>query len=180
VVHPRTEELLTYLEAQRAVLRTSVDSVPAAIRERTPGAGVWSVANVLEHLAIVEQRIATLLASMIEKARTDGLAVETSSDPLLPTLHVERLANRETRVAAPDQLHPTGMNAAAAWTALDRAGVSLRDAVRTGDGLALGTLSRAHPLFGPLSLYHWIAFAGAHEARHAAQIDEIAASLQAR
>jgi hypothetical protein len=31
-----------------------------------------------------------------------------------------------------------------------------------------------------LSLYHWIAFAGAHEARHAAQIDEIAASLQAR
>jgi hypothetical protein len=179
-MHPRTQELLTYLDAQRAVLRTTLESAPAAIRERVPGPGAWSVANVLEHLAIVEQRIATLLASMIEKARADGLAAETSSEPLLPTLGVERLANRETKVVAPDLLHPTGMTAAAAWTALEQAGVALRDAVRTGDGLALGTLSRTHPLFGPLSLYQWIAFVGAHEARHAAQIEEIAASLQPR
>ena len=30
-----------------------------------------------------------------------------------------------------------------------------------------------HPLFGPLSAYHWFAFIAAHEARHAAQIREI-------
>jgi hypothetical protein len=46
--------------------------------------------------------------------------------------------------------------------------------LNASDRLALGTLSMPHPLFGPLSAYHWLAFVGGHEARHAAQIREIA------
>ncbi len=53
----------------------------------------------------------------------------------------------------------------------------MRDVLHAGDGLAIGTLSLPHPLFGPLTAYHWLAFVGAHEARHAAQIREIALVL---
>jgi hypothetical protein len=40
-------------------------------------------------------------------------------------------------------------------------------------------VSWPHPRFGPLTGYQWIAFSGAHEARHAAQIREIAEQLRA-
>ena len=175
-MHPRTYELLSYLDTQRTVLRAAVDLVPPDLREYPPADGQWSVANVLEHLSIVEQRVALFLSKMIETAKAEGLGPETSTDPLLPSLGADRALDRSGKVMAPDALHPTGLKAPAAWSALEQAGEALRDAVRSGDGLALGTLTRSHPIFGPLTLYQWIAFAGAHEARHADQIRSIVSS----
>jgi hypothetical protein len=76
-----------------------------------------------------------------------------------------------------DLIQPTGLRADAAWAAIERAGTALREAVTAADGLALGGVSWPHPRFGPLTAYHWIALCGAHEARHAAQICEIADTL---
>jgi DinB superfamily len=176
-VHPRTRELLAYLDAQRVLLKAAFDAVPPEARDRPPAPGEWSAAGVIEHLALVEQRVAGFMSTLIAAAKDDGLALEAAVDPLLPTFDLARALDRATRVAAPDPLQPAGLEAAAAWTALERAGSALRRAAHDGDGFALGTIMRPHPLFGPLSLYQWIAFAGAHEARHAAQIRDIAAAL---
>jgi hypothetical protein len=46
-----------------------------------------------------------------------------------------------------------------------------------GDGYALGEIVHPHPALGPLDMYGWMAFCGAHAARHAAQIREIDAIL---
>ena len=171
-MHPRTRELLDYLDAQRAILRAAFDEVPPDARERPPAPGQWSTAAVVEHLAIVDGRIAHLLTSKIAKAREEGLGPETSADPILPTLGIDRVLDRTMRAEAPEMLHPSGLDANAAWSALERSTAALRDAIAACDGLALSTLMHPHPLLGPLSLYHWIAFTGAHEARHAAQIRE--------
>jgi hypothetical protein len=45
--------------------------------------------------------------------------------------------------------------------------------VRSADGLALSEIVQPHPVLGPINLYQWIAFVGAHEARHAAQVMEL-------
>jgi hypothetical protein len=51
--------------------------------------------------------------------------------------------------------------------------------VLAGDGLAIGGVSFPHVYLGTLNLYQWVAFAAAHEFRHAAQVREIAqAQLQ--
>jgi len=171
-MHPRTEELLVYLDQQRAVLRTAFDAVPENARNRSPAPGQWSPTAIVEHLAIVDGRIARLLSKRIAEGREAGLGSESSTDPILPTIDTARLLNRTTRVPAPEVLHPTGLDADAAWAALERSTVELRASVAEGDGLALSTITHPHPLFGPLSLYYWIAFVGAHEARHAAQIRE--------
>jgi hypothetical protein len=175
-MHTRIRELLEYLDAQRVMLRDAFDAVPASRRDAAPAPGCWSTAGIVEHLAIVEGRLAGFLKARIEKARADGLAAETSTDPILPTIDVSRVLNRSTRVNAPEAVVPAGMPADAAWAALERSGVSLRDVFRSGDGLALGSITFPHPLFGPLTVYEWIAVAAAHEARHAAQIREMAAS----
>jgi len=171
--HPRTQELLEYLDEQRAVLRAAFEAVPAAQRDCVPATGRWSVAGNIEHLSIVETRVSGRISVLIAEARAAGLGVELSSEPVLPTLDAGRVLNRSTALSAPEPLLPTGLSADAAWVALEDAGQKVRDVLHANDGLAIGTLSLPHPIFGPLSAYHWIAFVGAHEARHAAQIREI-------
>jgi hypothetical protein len=82
-MHSRTRELLDYLESQRAVLRDAFEAVPPALRDRPPAPERWSAAGVVEHLAILEERIAGMFIAKIAAARAEGLAEETSIDPIL-------------------------------------------------------------------------------------------------
>ena len=174
-MHPRTRELLDYLDAERQVLRDAFDALPPSRRDESPGPGRWSPAEIVEHLAIVEQRLGGILTTKIAAARAEGLAPETSTDPILPTIDTAKVLSRSTRVSAPAAAAPTGLASDAAWAALDRAGHAVREALVSGDGLALGAVIHPHPLFGPMSAYYWFGFLAAHEGRHAAQIREIVA-----
>jgi hypothetical protein len=173
-MHTRIVELLGYLETQRAELRAAFDAVPSAARERPQAPGLWSPAGIVEHLAIVGERVGQRLSKAIGEARASGVGAETSVDAILPTLNLQRFLDRSRRLTAPDIVKPSGLDGDAAWAALARATLQVRAAVAAGDGLALDTLSLPHPLFGPLTLYEWIGFIGAHEARHAAQMREMA------
>jgi uncharacterized damage-inducible protein DinB len=172
-MHPRTRELLTHFDSHRAFLKSAFDSVPSARRNTPPEAGRWSTANVVEHLAIVESRMAGILSSRILEEREAGLAGESIAEPVLPSLDVARITDRTTRVQAPDFAQPTGLEAAAAWTQLEVATAALRAMLLSGDGLALANVIHPHSRLGPMSVYHWIAFLAAHESRHAAQIREM-------
>jgi hypothetical protein len=124
----------------------------------------------VEHLAIVEGRMAGILSSRIREERESGLTGESSSEPL--SLEMPRISDRTTRVQAPDFAVPTGLEAAAAWTQLEVATAALRAMILSGDGLSLDKVIHPHSRLGPMSVYQWVAFLAAHESRHAAQIRE--------
>lgn len=172
-MHARSRELLDHLDSQRAILHAAFNAVPAAARNRPPAPDRWSPAGIVEHLAIIEARVASALSARIASARADGVGVDTSSEPVLPTIDLERVVSRTTRVNTPEMSHPSGLDAETAWAALERAGEAVRETLGSADGLALGTITHPHPFFGALSLYEWFALIGSHEARHAAQIREI-------
>lgn len=172
-MHPRTKEMLNYFDTHRAVLKSAFASIPVDRRNQPPGPGRWSTANVVEHLAIVEGRMAGILSGRINEERAAGLAGETSSAPMLPTLDVARVSDRTTRLLAPDFAIPSGLDAAAAWTQLEVSTAALRAMLLSGDGLALANVIQPHSRLGPMSVYHWIAFLAAHESRHAEQIREM-------
>lgn len=177
-MHPRIAELLAYVDQQRTNLRSAVESVPAHLHREAPASGQWSVLEVLDHLRIVEGRITDLLRMKIGEAMAAGAARDPDESPIVPTLDLARVMDRSTRFSAPGALHPqAAADLDAAWTALDGTRVKFRDAVLAGDGLALGDISFPHLFFGPLTMYQWIGFTGAHEARHADQIREAGASL---
>ena len=178
-MHARTEELLQYLDTQRAMLRAAVEGVPSEQREVPPGAGCWSVAEILEHLAQTETLLAGLFARRLAEAKAQGLAAETETSPILPSLGLERVVDRSQKIVSPMDHPRTGLDTEAAWVALETAGEAFRRAFLAGDGLAWSELQHPHPAFGMLNFYHWTAFVGAHEARHAKQIEEIAAGLPA-
>lgn len=171
-MHPRIHELLDYYNAQRAVLRAAYESVPQPLREAAPAPGRWSAVNVVEHVAIVEARVARALRARIEAARLEGLGADPSTEPIVPTLRLQAVLNRETRVNAPELVQPTGLGGQQAWAALEEATTKVRDMMCAGDGLDLGRVTYPHPIFGLMTLYEWFGFFGAHEARHADQIRE--------
>src|SRR5690348_12486444 len=119
-MHPRTRELLDYLHDNRKILRGAVDGVAPALRDEMPPHGGWSVANVLEHLAIVEKRVAMRIAASIGEARNAGLGPDTSTEPILPTINLKPLLDRDRKITAGQAVQPTGqLNASDAWSALE-------------------------------------------------------------
>src|SRR5262249_23125670 len=110
VMHPRIRELLEYLDAQRAVLRDAFDAGPVELRDTPPAADCWSVANTIEHLAIVEQRIAALMTKKIEGARTEGAVADPETGEILPSLGLSRVLDRSRPATAPPAVCPTGVS----------------------------------------------------------------------
>jgi hypothetical protein len=179
-MHPRFEELSAHLDRQRAELRAAVASVPSRYHAITPSDDHWSVLGVLEHLVIVEGRIAKLIEKNLDDARAGGLQTETDDTPILPLLRIAPFTDRTRRIKASDAAQPRlGRELGELWQSLDASLDTFHQLLASADGMRIGTVTMPHPIFGPLDLYTWFAFVGSHEARHAAQIREIGVMLTA-
>lgn len=178
-MHPRTEELLAHLDVNRAVLRAAVDSVPAELQRTRPIPDEWSVAEVLEHLTKVEDQITRFLGAKLAEARSAGqLAPATDATPITGLLNHEAIIDRRRTVTAGERVQPRGeMDSETALGTLDRTREKLRELVASVDGLTLDAVSFPHPALGVINGYQWFLFVGSHEARHAAQIRQIATAL---
>lgn len=177
-MHPRTQELLQNLDTYHADLLDAVESVPPALRERAPAPDRWSVAGVLEHLAIVERSIADRLSGSLAAARDAGLSLEDDMSSVLERMDIRMVLDRTRPRTASPASHPrSGMAASDALAELERAHDAVRILIRACDGLAIGSIKSPHPALGALDMYQWLLFVGAHEGRHAEQIREIGETL---
>ena len=173
-MHPRSEEVVNYLDKIRTELRAAVDSVPSDARNQKPAPDQWSVAQVLDHVAIVHGRVAIAIGKWIAEAQAAGLGPETSNSSLLNTIPSERILDRSRKVQAPEAIVPgNDVDAETAWSKLEQAREKLRAAFLSGDGLALEQVVQPHPVLGPINMYQWTLFNASHEGRHAFQIREI-------
>ena len=174
-MHSRIAEALEYLDTERADLQAAVELIPGELRERAPTPDRWSVAQVLQHLTLIESRIVQLINKLVTGARAAGLGPEMETSPILNVRHAAKIADRSFRVTAPEEtVPPSDVSAAAAWKALEESRQALKEAVISGDGLALSEVKYPHPVLGEINLYQWILFVGSHELRHTAQVREIA------
>lgn len=180
-VDPRIGILEEVLTERRHQLQTTVAHVPATLRDVRPDDGRWSVAQVVEHLVMVERSVTDLVRAFVEQAspRAEGAAFDEQA--FRDSLAVPHVLDRGRRVHSRPQSMPRGeMDADAAWRALTESRAAFVDAVRATAGRAMEDLRYPHPLLGELNLYEWIAFVGLHEARHAEQIRELVPTLEAQ
>ncbi|GAC1515641.1 MAG: DinB family protein [Gemmatimonadaceae bacterium] len=170
-LHPRIAELTDLLSTTRTRLLAVVVGADAARLGVRPDGRGWSPAQVLDHLARVEQGVARLVAKRVVQARVRGLRGEDSTTSLLHSLDHRHIDDPTHPLAAPDSVAPA--ESASASTALQSLALSrsaLLAAVHDGDGLALGEILHTHPSLGELNLYQWILFVALHEVRHTKQI----------
>jgi hypothetical protein len=134
----------------------------------------WSVAECLEHVALVEQLFTARLTRMAtEPTDSEAAARVTGREEL--ARQVGR--SRETKRTAPEAARPSGR-----FASLDefnahfkplRAGVI--EFVQTCDA-PLHEAVQAHPALGELSGHQWLILLNAHCERHAAQAREVRAT----
>ena len=179
-MHPRLQELFAYLKVRRNALREAVDAVPEAQRSQPPEPGRWSVADVLEHLALVEGRFTTTLENRLAEARAQGLAEERDTSPIVGTFDQAAVLDRTNRREAPEVVRPQGLDWKSAWSRLEDTRRSFLDVYLSADGLALADVAYVHPRLGSFNLYQWGVWMGAHEGRHVEQVREIAATLNSQ
>lgn len=177
-MHPRIEEVINYLDTERTALREAVELVPPALRDQSPGTDRWSVAQVLQHLVMIDKRVGRGMAKWVADARAGGTGSETETSSVMNSLPLQAIADRSQRRSAPENVRPQGdIDAKSAWTALEQSRAALCAAILAGDGLALSEVVQPHPVLGPINLYQWALFVGSHEIRHTGQVREIAAEL---
>lgn len=180
-MHSRTREVLEHLNTYHAELIDAVDGIPAPLRDREPAEGRWSVAGVLEHLAIVNESIATRLSTALSVAREAGLAPEGEESSVLHRLDIASIVDRGRPRTASEASQPSAdVSATAALAHYERSHSQVCSLVEEYDGLAIGSVQAPHPIFGELDMYQWLLFVGAHEGRHADQIREIGEALRER
>jgi hypothetical protein len=176
-MHPRIQELFAYLNVRRTALREAVDLVPEAQRNARPDTDRWSVAEVLEHLVLVEARFKTMIGDRLAEAKAAGLAREAETGAIAGTYNPASMLDRSDKHQAPEVVVPKAAEWQAAWDKLEAVRRTFLDVYSAGDGLALGNVEMHHPRLGKMNLYQWGLWLGAHEARHTEQVREIAATL---
>src|SRR5688500_1774826 len=105
-MHPRLAELVDDLVRHRAAVLAAVASVPADDLERRPSADAWSVAQLIDHLRVVEAGTARMLAKRVERARASGVGADTREESVLGAMDRFAVIDAQTKFVAPETVWP--------------------------------------------------------------------------
>jgi uncharacterized damage-inducible protein DinB len=173
----RLSEILDRMETARADLLTAVRDLPEEQQRARPAPERWSIAEVVEHLSIIEGRVTQLLTQATSQPPSPDAT--TPPDNGAHTIDRNVILDRTTRVKSREANDPTGqVDLPTGLARLQESRAQLVTFVQSADASALARVSHPHPVFGPLSGLQWLDLVGAHEARHTLQIHEIREQLQ--
>jgi hypothetical protein len=176
-LHPRLAPLVELLTSAREQLMAVLETVPSDLAGRRPQPECWSVAQIADHLRLVEGGVGRALGRLAREA--DSLGPETETTSVLGALDRHQMAERLRRIEAPGTVAPgEDPDLEAAIAALRESRRRLLDLVQRVNGRALGRLSFPHPVLGTLTFYEWLLFLGQHERRHTTQAREVLGMLR--
>lgn len=134
-----------------------------------PEPGVWSLLEILEHVAVVE-------ANRLRAAATDQTKNEETKAAEVEMIE-KALRNRATKVKAPDFLLPQGEieSADAALEEINQVRKEALNWLEDASEQQLAETISPHPILGRMSRAGWIVFVVEHSARHLEQMKELAA-----
>lgn len=164
--------IVKHLEDTRDAFVAAVDGLSDAQQRFKPSADAWSIADIVEHMALAESGILTLVTTRLPGGsppgpdKVTGAARFARLDAIVPS-------REERKITAPSPLVPKGT-----WPTVEAAVAAFVEA--RGRGIALAASAGPdvcqhvfpHRIFGDLDLEEWLYFCGLHSARHAAQVRE--------
>ena len=164
------EQLLNHLDGSSSRLRAAFQGLSREQRHYKPAPDRWSVAEIVEHLTIVEGGLFGMLQKALE-APADNSKRSAMTDQAM----IADVAGRITRFPAPEFLAPSGKAPdELMWTSFAAARERTRDfAAATNADLRNHFMN--HPVLGDLDCYQWLLLLGAHCDRHRVQGEEVKA-----
>ncbi len=177
---PAELELATlHLQQTRDAVIGALRGVSEAQWKFKPAPGVWSIAEIAEHIAFVQE----LVLGMLQDQLPDAAPAPAGRDlELVDALIINHFPNRLAKFPAPEPLHPKGD--CALPVTLDRVKTNTRTLAECLESMPD---LRDHVLESPplkrlskgehtvMDGYQWILAASAHTERHTKQILEVRA-----
>jgi hypothetical protein len=158
-----------HFSVTRGFLLESVSGLSAKQWDFKPGEGAWSIAEILEHMVLVETAIHGIVESLAGESETSSTAKSSDMDEFI----LNEIPKRSRRGKSPESAWPTGR-----WCGPESVQRFL-DCREQSDRLLVSRRLREaafpHPAFGPWDGYQWLLAAASHGARHTEQIREIKA-----
>jgi hypothetical protein len=168
-----TEEIIRasrHLAITRGCLVESVSGLCAAQWNFKPENDAWSIAENMEHLVLIEDRVHAIIANMSNAPEAESAGKQSEMDNII----LSDVSKRTIKVRAPQPVCP-----ACRWSGPEALQLFIASREQTMQLLAAPLLRGRvirHPFFGPWDGYQWLLAVGSHTARHTDQIREIKAN----
>lgn len=161
------EKALAYLEKTRQDFRRTATGLSPAQLHYKPAPDRWSLAELFEHIIVVEGRVYDRMEKALQQQPTD---VKSSvQDETILRL----AADRSGKLKAPDLVVPSGRWPADRLTQEFEATRNRSVEFARTTAADLRRHSFPHPFFGELDCYQWLLLIPAHCQRHLSQAEEV-------
>lgn len=167
------DEIYIANEAVRAKLKTSIENLTPEQSSRLPEGEKWSIAQIVEHIVLVEDGMIRICRKLLREADAAGKHSDGTvkiSDVFLK----KAMEMTQVKVEAPDIVKPVARKSIS--ESLDMMETNrnrlneLRPLFESLDG---SEFKFPHPFLGEISAHEWLVLKGGHEARHLRQIKRL-------
>lgn len=140
--------------------------------------GDWTIKNIVEHIAIVQEGMMKISAKLLSEAKAKG-ASASGEAKISASFLQKAVESRPAKFEAPERVRPTGTQTIAeSFAKLDETRESLEELRPLFESVECSDFKFSHPFFGDLTAHEWLALVGGHEFRHISQIEKILMSEQ--
>jgi hypothetical protein len=177
VIYNSLDEIFETKARALEMIKQQTGSLTPSQATLRPSNGGWTVAEIVEHLCIVEGQVLPLIASLVRKAEESGSIPPRTPLEIQVDSFLER-ARKEKYVTRP-KFAATGkaglVDSLAVLQDLQKQFFDLKPRLKSID---LASVSFPHYIFGPFTLGQWLVFIGYHEERHLDQMKAILGSAE--
>ena len=154
-------------EKTKQVVAALTDEQTAAL----PDGEKWTLAEIVEHIAIVQDGMTKISAKLLTQAQAGGKASDGAAR--LSENFATKAAEAQTlKFEAPDRVRPTGnQSVKESLKKMDEARDELEKLRPLFESVECSDYKFPHPFMGDLTAHEWLALVGGHEARHLRQIE---------
>ena len=135
-----------------------------------PDGEKWTIAHIIEHVAIVQDGMAKISAKLLNEAKN---ADKKSNGEIVlsESFRQKAVEAQQLKFEAPERIHPTGSQTIAeSLVKMAETRRLLEDLRPLFETVECSDFKFPHPFMGELTAHEWLTLIGGHEARHHRQI----------
>ncbi len=137
-----------------------------------PDGEKWTIAEIVEHIAIVQDGMAKISAKLLTQAQAAGKSSDGAAR-LSENFRAKAAEAATLKFEAPDRVRPSGnQSVEESLQKMDAARDELEKLRPLFESVECSDFMFPHPFMGDLTAHEWLALVGGHEARHLRQIEK--------
>lgn len=163
----------------REGLRAELEGVSDEESTALPDGEKWSVQQLAEHVAIVDNGISRICAKLLAQSEPQTVLAASAGFSLSPHFGEKLAEVAASKLEAPDQVQPTGsVTIEESLRRIDETR-GIYDQMRADfERLDFAGQTFPHPFLGNLTAGEWLVMAGLHKYRHTKQIRTLLAKIR--